>query len=333
MGYKNLYEAVHLLQKAMDASFLESYIENGENILDNFQVRVFNQVPDDLTTQKLEKNYASLQELNLSTEEIQKITQLVLLKGSMEDKLQANHQLTPDSIGYLFVYLIQECLLEKKITVLDLSVGMGNLLLTVLSNLASSGYDVNGVGVDNDETLLEIASINNRWANRQDVFFYQDAIQPLLLDPVDAAIGDLPVGYYPRDEKVQSFQTRNFSKGEHTYAHHLLIEQSMKYVKESGWGFFLVPSHLFESPQKDFLLNWLQKEVYFQGFIHLPTNLFLTGSAQKSILLLQNRGGHAHQAREVLLAELTSLKDPKAIQNFFKQFKQWKIDNIQKIEK
>src|SRR5699024_1291664 len=94
--------------------------------------------------------------LELGKEDWRKLTQLLLLKGSKDENLQPNHQLTPDSIGFLFVFLIEQLTLKKEqpLEILDITVGMGNLLLTILINLQAANYSVNGVGVDNDETLL-----------------------------------------------------------------------------------------------------------------------------------------------------------------------------------
>ena len=73
---------------------------------------------------------------------------------------------------------------------------MGNLLLTVLLNLETAGYKVSGYGVDIDETLLAVSSVNNAWSQANIQLFHQDGLQDLLLDPVDLALSDLPIGYY-----------------------------------------------------------------------------------------------------------------------------------------
>ncbi|MBU5584540.1 class I SAM-dependent methyltransferase, partial [Enterococcus sp. S181_ASV_20] len=89
--------------------------------------------------------------LELEQEDWRKLTQLILLKGSKTESLQPNHQLTPDSIGFLFVFLIEQLTLKKNqpLEILDITVGMGNLLLTVLINLQAADYSVKGIGVDN----------------------------------------------------------------------------------------------------------------------------------------------------------------------------------------
>lgn len=320
-------EAIQLLQNALQTSFLDAYIENVENQLDDYQVRVMDGQPDEVTTKRIENLYQQMQELLLQPEEIRKLSQLLLLKGSKTEKLQPNHQLTPDGIGFLFVYLLEQLYpQDKPLTVFDPAVGMGNLLLTALTNLTLAKRTVRGVGVDNDETLLAVAAADAQWAQTQVQLFHQDGLQDLLLDPVDAVISDLPVGYYPVDEKAQRFLTAA-DKG-HSYAHHLLMEQGMAYVKEDSFGIFLVPANFLATEQSTYLKKLFTEKVYLQGIIQLPEELFFNKDSQKSIILLQNHGEHAKQAPEVLVAQLTTLKDPTKITEFFAQFEDWKASNL-----
>ena len=320
-------EAIQFLQNALGSSYLDAYVEHVENVIDQYQVRVIDGVPDEQTVEKIQNIYDQLKTVSLEQEEIRKLSQLLLLKGAQTEPLQPNHQLTPDSLGFLFVFLIEQLYGNKKeaLTVLDLTVGMGNLLLTLVSNLTLAKYSVSGIGVDNDETLLGVTAADSQWMQADVQLFHQDGLQDLLIEPASVVVGDLPVGYYPIDEKAQTFKSAA-TEG-HSFAHHLLLEQSMKYVKESGFGFFLMPSNFLETDQSEYLKNWLGADVYLQGIIRLPDELFKNEHSHKSILLLQRKGEHAQQVPEVLLAQLTSLKDPKYMTAFFKQFVAWKEKN------
>lgn len=327
-GFALNLEAIQLLQNALGSSFLDAYIENVENLLDGHQVRVLDGVPDAETTKKIDALYQQFVELALSGEDLRKLAQLLLLKGNKTEPLQPNHQLTPDGIGFLFVYLIEQLYptKEKPLTALDISVGMGNLLLTVLLNLSLAGYQTKGVGVDIDETLLAVAAANSDWTQADVQLFHQDGLQDLLVDPVDVALGDVPVGYYPHDEKAEAFISR--SDEGHSYAHHLLMEQAMNYVKENSFGLFLVPSNFLETDQSHHLKKWLTEKVYLQGIIQLPDELFKNEVSRKSIIILQQRGEHAQQAKQVLLAKLATLKNPAKVAEFFKEFEGWKSANL-----
>ena len=97
----------------------------------------------------------------------------------------------------MFVYLVEQLTNKSEpLKILDPASGMGNLLLTVLLNLETAGYKVSGYGVDIDETLLAVSSVNNAWSQANIQLFHQDGLQDLLLDPVDLALSDLPIGYY-----------------------------------------------------------------------------------------------------------------------------------------
>ncbi len=326
-GFQILFEAVTILQEALDTSFFDAYIENNENFIDSQTVRVIDGVPKKEAVDKMTTLYQQLAALGLSQEDKRKVSQLVLLKGSMEDGIQANHQLTPDGIGFLFVYLLEQLANESKsVSILDVAVGTGNLLYTVMANLELAKVKATGFGVDIDDTLLNIAAVNQEWLKMDAHLFHQDSIEPLLIDPVDFALSDLPIGYYPLDEKVQDFKIA--SSNEHSFAHHLLMEKAMTHVKQDGFGLFLVPSNLLETDQAPLLGNWIKEDVYLQAVLQLPNSLFSQKGLGKSILILQNKGDHATQAKEVLLAELPSLKDEQSLLSFINEFRTWYKSNI-----
>ncbi|HFN2301819.1 TPA: class I SAM-dependent methyltransferase [Enterococcus faecium] len=323
-GFNQNLEAIQLLQNALGTSFLEAYVENAENLIDDYQVRVVDGVPTKETTQRITALYEELKKLSFEPEEWRRLSQLLLLKGSQTEHLQANHQLTPDSIGFLFVFLIEQLYTNKKapVKILDIAAGMGNLLLTVLLNLSNAGYQTEGIGVDIDDTLLAVAASTSDLTQANVQYFHQDGLQELLIDPVDFAISDLPIGYYPNDEKTKEFLTS--TEEGHSYAHHLLLEQSMKYVKPDGFGLFLMPSGFLETDQSEEIKKWFKEEGYLQGMIQLPDELFRNKQSQKSILILQKKGPQAQQVKEVLLVKLASLKEPEKVTEFFNEFKNWK---------
>ncbi|MEG0285852.1 MULTISPECIES: class I SAM-dependent methyltransferase [Vagococcus] len=326
-GFQLLLESIESLQVALDTSFFDAYIENNENLLDGKRVRVVDGVPSKEEVKKIEELYEELSVLSLNQEERRKITQLVLLKGSMKETVQANHQLTPDGIGFLFVYILEQLASkEELITLFDPAVGTGNLLYTVMTNLNLANRKTKGFGVDVDDTLLSVAAVNKEWLELTAELHHQDSIDPLLIDPVDFALSDLPIGYYPFDEKVMDYQIA--ADQGHSYAHHVLMEKAMKHVKEDGFGLFLVPSNLLETEQASFLTNWLKNEVYLQAVLQLPSSLFSQKSLGKSILIVQNKGENSKQAKEVLLAELPSLKETQSVLTFINEFRAWRESNI-----
>ena len=54
------HDAIQLLQKTLTTSFFEAYLEQVENILDDYQVRVIGEVPSQATVEKLLQIYEKL---------------------------------------------------------------------------------------------------------------------------------------------------------------------------------------------------------------------------------------------------------------------------------
>ncbi len=326
--FNQLDTSVQLLQKELDFSYLEALSETGENILANKQPHQIDGLPSDETVGKLTQLYQDIKLDSMEPEEIRKAIQLALLKGSKMDVLQPNHQMTPDAIGFIFNYLIEKLISEKDKTIrlLDPAVGMGNLLSTVYNGLLSKSISVEAEGIDNDDLLITLASVNTVMQRQSVTLTHQDAIQDLLIDPVDVIVSDLPVGYYPLDEKASKFKTA--AKNGHSYAHHLFIEQSLYYLKDGGFGIFLVPAQLFETDEAPALLKMIQEEAFLQGMLNLPNELFKTKNSRKSILLIQKKGDNAKQVKQVLLAQIPDFKNQKAMLQFMKEVDSWKKENI-----
>ncbi|MGX6962137.1 class I SAM-dependent methyltransferase [Vagococcus xieshaowenii] len=328
-AFQLLNVSITKIQQALEISFFEGYIETVENILDNHQVRVVEGEPNAEVVKELEELYQQFSSLELTQTELRNALQLVMLNGLQHEPVQPNHQLTPDALGFLFSYLGEQLLKTKKEQtnqLLDLTVGTGNLLYTVLLYLKESGYKMEATGVDIDDTLLTIASLNSALLKEKVTFFHQDSMQNLLVAPADLVISDLPIGYYPHDERVQDF-TVQASEG-HTYAHHLLMEQSMTYTKNDGFGIFLVPEDFLVSDQAPELKKWLQEKVHLLAVVGLPETLFQSANSRKSIIIVQNRSEQVEPPKEVLIARIPTLKDPQAIQGFFTEFAKWQKNNL-----
>ncbi|PIO83838.1 SAM-dependent methyltransferase [Loigolactobacillus backii] len=326
--YKHLDTTAMLLKRDLDVSYMDALIETGENIVDGGQIKVEDGLPHEAIRQQLTTSYQQINLKRLTTDEIRQAFQLAILRGERTDAIQANHQMTPDAIGFLVAYLIENLAgLNDQEQVLDLTVGTGNLLYTVLNRLfTASGVNLKGYGIDNDDTMLALANVGARLQHPDVELFHQDAIEDLVVPKVDVGLADLPIGYYPIDERAAKFATH--AETGHSYAHHLLIEQSMRYTKAAGFGFFLVPSLLFQSQEATELTKWMTSATYLQGLLNLPRELFQDEKAQKAILILQNKGGQAKQAKKVMLGEFPSFKDQAGFQRFVAEISEWKEKNI-----
>lgn len=307
---------------------MDAFLENAENLVDGGKVRIEDGIPDEATTKKVEAQYQKLDLEHADRETIRKLLQLSLLKVIRKDMIQANHQMTPDTIGLLMAALVERLAqhhLPKSI--LDLTVGTGNLLYTVMNQLqAAEDQTLQGYGIDNDDSLLAVASVSGELQKQRVQLYHQDAVQALDVPLVDLVVSDLPVGYYPLNDNTTNYKTR--AQEGHSYVHHLLIEQATNYLQPGGFGIFLIPSDLFKTKETKGFVEWIQSVAYLQGLINLPHELFANPAAEKSILLLQRHGADSHQAGKVLLGTFPSFKDQVGFKRFMAEVDQWMASNL-----
>lgn len=319
-----LNESTEQLQNLFEISYLEALIETMENILNDKKVSKELQIQDKHLMEQLESLYEDVP-LEAESEELRRALQLSILKSIKVDNIQPNYQMTPDSIGFLVAYLI-EVIAEpsKNVHIADLTVGTGNLLYTVHHYLMMKNRQVELTGVDNDEMMLALAATGAAFQKTEAHLMLQDGLRPILMEPANIIVSDLPVGYYPDDQNAMQFQT-SFKKG-HSYSHYLLIEQQLKYLDEGGFAFFILPTNVFNDPNANTLLEYLKKEAFIQGIIELPHNLFLNEDSRKSILVVQKHGNDAKQMK-TLVAPVPEFKEMEAMENFLNQIKDWKKNN------
>ncbi len=327
--FKVLDQSVTILRQQLSVSYIDALIETGDNLLSQ-TVQVENGQPDSASVAKLEKLYQTVTLSKIEPETSRRALQLALLKAIHDDRVDPNHQMTPDSIGLLTAYLISKLVAaDGELSLLDIAVGTGNLLTTVINQLQPTRQaTIQGYGVDNDDDQLAIAAMSMAFQCSQVELFHQDGIDPLVMPKTTVVIGDLPVGYYPLDERVANFKTK--ATNGHSYVHHLLMEQAMSQLQPGGWGVFLVPTNIFQSQEAQGLLKWMSSAAYLQGLLNLPKNLFLDEKSRKSVVVLQKHGEKAQQAAKVLLGEFPSFEDTRAFEAFTAQIDAWVGQNIKR---
>src|SRR5699024_6223509 len=158
-----------------------------------------------------------------------------------------------------------------------------------------------------DETLIRI-SVNTANVLQQNVeYFHQDSLRPLLLDPVDVTIADLPVGYYHDEERANDFALR--AEEGMSFSHHLFIEQSLTYTKQGGYLIFLIPEFLFTSEQAEQLQRFLHAEAHIIGVFQLSDSTFRAKEHKKSIFVIRKKGEQTKNVKQPLLVKLPSLRE------------------------
>lgn len=318
--YQKFQLALTSLKDAQKLDTFSAVIETFANLLDEDEFQQAD-YPESLQ-ETLAQQYQEIDLWALKPQQRRLLLQMIILKTYQTEKIQANHQMTPDTIGLLVGYLVEKMTANKsKLKLCDLAIGTGNLLATVVQGLLQANKDLQLSGIDNDDTQLTLASLAFELLQQPINLLHQDALAPLVLDLQDVIIGDLPVGYYPLDQRSQGYML-HFEEG-HAYTHYLMIEQTLRYLQPAGLGILLVPSDLFMQKAGTKVLECIKASGYFQAFLNLPANLFNANQSQKSILVIQKHGSTAKQAKQVLLGDFPDLKDQLATNEFLTTIEEW----------
>ena len=303
-AYTLLLENVQEIQNDLLTSFYDALIEQNGSYLDG-----------DIELDSVRQNNEKLKALKLSKEEWRRSYQFLLMKAAQTEPLQANHQFTPDSIGFIVTFLIDQLSNKEHIDVLEIGSGMGNLAETILNN---TNKNVDYLGLELDDLLIDISASIADVMDAKVSFVQGDAVRPQVLKESDVIISDLPVGFYPDDNIATRYEVA--SRQEHTYAHHLLMEQSLKYLKSDGYAIFLAPNDLLTSTQSDLLKNWLQKHAQIVAMIALPESLFGNAAYAKTIFVLKKQDEQAVQPFVYALSDLQNQAD---LLTFSEKFQNW----------
>src|SRR5574341_1541662 len=192
---------VQLLESQLSTHFYEGLIEQNASYTGKSSLSDLRLIQDDLRA------------LGLTKKEWQKVYQFALVKGAKAMHLQANHQLTPDAIGYIVNFMVETLYSDKVLSILELGSGTGNLAETLLTGIADktiayTGFEVDDLMIDLSASIADVMQTDAK-------FLQIDAIRPQVIDPVDLLVSDLPIGYYPDDEVAK--RSAVASEDEHTY--------------------------------------------------------------------------------------------------------------------
>lgn len=303
-AYTLLLENVQEIQNDLLTSFYDALIEQNGSYLDG-----------DIELDSVRQNNEKLKALKLSKEEWRRAYQFLLMKAAQTEPLQANHQFTPDSIGFILTFLIDQLSKKEHIDILEIGSGMGNLAETILNNTQKN---MDYLGLELDDLLIDISASIADVMDAKVSFVQGDAVRPQVLKESDVIISDLPVGFYPDDSIAARYEVA--STQDHTYAHHLLMEQSLKYLKSGGYAIFLAPNDLLTSSQSDLLKKWLQKHAQIVAMIALPESLFGNAAYAKTIFVLKKQD---EQAVQPFVCALSDLQNQADLLTFSEKFQNW----------
>ena len=307
-AYTYLLENTQSIQNELSTNFYDALIEQNAMYLDG---------KTDLDIVK--NNSKKLKELGLSKEEWRRAYQFLFMKAAQTEPLQANHQFTPDAIGFIITFLIDQLAKSDQLDVLEVGSGTGNLAETIVNN---SRLTIDYLGLEVDDLLIDLSASIADVMESSVVFAQGDAVRPQVLKESDLIVSDLPIGYYPDDAIAQRYQVAS-SEG-HTYAHHLMMEQALKYLKPQGVAIFLAPNNLLTSPQSDLLKAWLTDKAQLLAMLTLPESLFSNPAYAKTIFVLRKQ---EEESVQPFVYPFTDLQDQDQVVHFMESSQNWLKDS------
>ena len=308
-AYELILENIQLIENELKTHIYDALIEQNSFYLGA-----------EGASEEVAANNEKLRQLALTKEEWRRAFQFIFIKAGQTEQLQANHQFTPDAIGFILLFLIENLTDSDKIDLLEIGSGTGNLAQTLLNN---SSKELNYLGIEVDDLLIDLSASIAEVLDSDAQFIQEDAVRPQILKESDVIISDLPVGFYPNDDIAKRYKVA--SSDEHTYAHHLLMEQSLKYLKKDGIAVFLAPVSLLTSKQSDLLKQWLKDYADIIAVITLPESIFGNAANAKSIFVLKKQ---AAQTPETFVYPLSDLQSRETLTDFIGKFQKWKVDNM-----
>ncbi len=309
-------ETSMIIAAELKLTYLHAMCQSCQNIMAQTVEQTLPQEVMDTLTQQ----YEQIENLEFSQEEVRKALQLAILKGLKSERL-TNEVMTPDSIAMMVSYLISKFMSQSEsFKLADLTVGTANLLTAVLNQLETQPQKTYGVELETD--LLQVASVLADMQEHEVQFYQQDSTRPLLIEPVEVIIGDLPV------YQVEAIANPlHLGKQGCAYAPYLMIENHLNYLVPGGYAFYVIPNDFFNQPHAKTLHAVLQKEAYIQAVLQLPTTMFKQEAQGKSILVLQKQGDAVKPVKEVLLSQLPSFNNPEKLLASLRQIESWLVLN------
>lgn len=299
------------IKKIRETDYLTTLCEAVEGLAQD-------EIKDEELSGKLKPLYDRYYSQKVTAEDVRRALQLAMLKG-MKASPQPNHEMTPDTLVILIGHMIAMLAGKKPFSILDPAVGSANLLTGIMNQ--SETDDILAYGIDADPLLIRLAASNANLQQKEIQLFHQDGLKPILIDPVDFVVCDVPVGVYPDQESAKTYTLKDVA--EKPLTHFLFVEQCLRKLKTGGYVLSLVPNHLFSDDQGHVFHDFIHENATILALIQLPVSLFTKGEQAKSILLMQKKTGTQTDAKQALLAEMPDFSNEVKMRKFMQQLDHW----------
>lgn len=267
---------------------------------------------NDLDNEKIDEILECIDQYPYSSEEIRQALLYLVIKGFKHQNLDLD-SITPDRIGVICAHLM-DALFEqeeaKKIFLLDLNLGTGNLLFTINNY---SHFDFHLIGIENNETLVKVAQNFSEMMMVDLQIFFQDALNDNF-SQADLIIADVDQYDYHRDNYHSPLTDLNIS-----YFPYLLMEKHQYSGDENTKYLFIIPNDFFSQNGSDEFQKAIGDTLEMVALIVLPETMFVDQTKAKSILIMKKQTyDHKHP---ISVYKLPSIGDRDAFLTIMKEIK------------
>jgi len=300
--YDLIDEACMLLNEKIKLSYFDALIRVSNDIVNE----VDDSKLEDSDITLLQEKYDQVMNLTITNEEVRQAMQLLIIKAMKHINMNLEI-MTPDYINYIIGYIINSYYKnQKKVSILDVEVGTGNLITTVANFIEN---EVNLIGVENNRLLINLCKANCELQNNDISLYFQDTLTKLT-EKVDVAIGDLDC--VCQDNKYYPYE---------------IINNYLPNIDNEGLFVYLIENDFFNKEQ----INEFKKNFKgtLLGLIVLPKELFNKNHIGKSILV-----GSPLQLKnfEMMVLQMAGINEQEKFYNNINEIQEW-IKKIKEIEK
>ncbi len=294
-------ESIEFLFDKVKGDYFTLYALTVKNILAS---EILNEELNKEDKESLSKIYSKLTDKDISTEDIRKAIQSLMLRGFQEVKV-SNGEMTPDTIGLLFAYFISKFDQNPRdIKILDPLSGVGNLLFTLDNHLA---MNTELFAIEHNKTMVNILKLNSELMSTNVNIYFQNTLSSSLKD-MDYVVIDFD--YYDQLEDKTYFPYK-------TILHHISS------LKDNGIMLCCIPDDFFNYDSNQEFKKTLSSNSSIIGLIELPNEMFK--KSKKSILIIKKE---VLKDKKCLMVKLPSFSDPKEVNNALTRIEMWFEENI-----
>ncbi len=279
-----------------------TYLEGVNDALDYLLDEVVERDIDDALLAVYAEARRDVIDRTFEKETVRKAVQLALLKG-FKDAQITNAQMTPDTIGMFFSYLVDRLYPnEKPKTVFDPLIGTANLVVTMANHL---NEPMQVIGTDDDWLMCTIARNLCDAMDLKNQVFHQNTVT-YEGGPFDLIVTDFPphklddpLGYFPYPVML----------------HHL------DHLREGGYFIALVENDFFAQKKHKLFRDKLMEKAHLFGLVKLDEGMFTTHP--KSVLIVKKKVDNDETVDDFLLVDLPPFSDEEAFQKALIKMNQW----------